>query len=75
MYLHRTFFIYLFFNTLFTTLMEDTSLLVEVNTSTFHTWDERPLCTMVATARTVSPSCAEDIWFPLTCIPTTISSG
>ena len=59
------FFIYLFFNTLFTTLMEDTSLLVEVNTSTFHTWDERPLCTMVATARTVSPSCAEDIWFPL----------
>ena len=52
---------HLFFITLLTTRMEDTSLLVEVNTSTFHTWDERPLCTTVPTARTVSPSCAEDI--------------
>ena len=30
---------------------------------------------MVPTARTVSPSWADDIWLPLTCIPTTISSG
>ena len=52
---------HLFFITLLTTRMEDTSLFVEVNTSTFHTWDERPLCTIVPTARTVSPSCAEDI--------------
>ena len=41
---------------LFTTLMLDTSLLVEVNTSTFHTCEERPRWTIVPTARTVSPS-------------------
>lgn len=34
---------YLFFITLFTTRTDETSLLVEVNTSTFHTCDERPL--------------------------------
>ena len=33
---------YFFFKMLFTTRMLDTSLLVEVNTSTFHTCDERP---------------------------------
>ena len=55
--------------------MEETNLFVEVNTSTFQIWDERPLCRIVPTALTVSPSCAEEMWFPLTCIPTTISSG
>ena len=30
---------------------------------------------MVPTARTVSPSWADDMWLPLTCMPTTISSG
>ena len=43
--------------------------------NTFHTWDERPLWIIVPTARTVSPSWADDIWLPLTCMPTTISSG
>ena len=66
---------HLFFITLFTTRMEETNLFVEVNTSTFQIWDERPLCRIVPTALTVSPSCAEEMWFPLTCIPTTISSG
>lgn len=28
---------------------------------TFHIWDERPLCRIVPTALTVSPSCAEEI--------------
>ena len=32
-----------FFNILLTTRTEDTSLSVEVNTSTFQTWEERPL--------------------------------
>lgn len=52
---------YLFFITLFTTRTEETSLLVEVNTSTFHIWDERPLCRIVPTTLTESPSCAEEI--------------
>ena len=44
------------FITLFITRMDETNFSVEVNTSTFHTCEERPLCTIVATALTVSPS-------------------
>ena len=44
---------HLFFITLFTTRMEETNLFVEVNTSTFQIWDERPLCRIVPTALTV----------------------
>ena len=44
-----------FFSMLLITRTEETSLSVEVNMSTFHTWDERPLWIIVPTARTVSP--------------------
>ena len=47
---------YLFFITLFTTRTVLTNLPVEVLTSTFQTWLLLPACSMVATARTVSPS-------------------
>lgn len=41
-----------FFSMLLITRTEETSLSVEVNMSTFHTWDERPLWIIVPTART-----------------------
>lgn len=74
-YFVRIFWNHFFFSILLITRTEETSLSVEVNMSTFHTWDERPLWIIVPTARTVSPSWADDIWLPLTCMPTTISSG
>ena len=64
-----------FFKMLFTTRTVETSLSVDVYTLTSHTCEERPLWMIVPTARTVSPSCAEETWLPLTCMPTTISSG